>query len=97
LEGKRLGRRRVELEDVHTDPQPGPDRLTESRLELMRIQQVLQSLPEIDRSAFIMRIQHELPYEEIARSLGLSVSAAKVKVHRVRRRLLADRIGREDL
>ena len=34
-----------------------------------------------------MRAEHSLPYEEIARSLGLSLSAAKVKVHRARIKL----------
>ena len=44
----------------------------------------LQTLPEIDRSALLMRALSDPPYEEIARSLGISVAAAKVKVHRAR-------------
>ncbi|MCK4776450.1 MAG: sigma-70 region 4 domain-containing protein, partial [Candidatus Krumholzibacteria bacterium] len=59
------------------------------------VQSVLQTLPEIDRAAFIMRIQHELPYVEIARALELSVSAAKVKVHRVRKKLLTTFVKKE--
>ena len=38
-------------------------------------------------AALLMRAEHSLPYEEIARSLGLSLSAAKVKVHRARIKL----------
>jgi RNA polymerase sigma-70 factor (ECF subfamily) len=49
---------------------------------------VLQTLPEIDRTAFILRVQQELPYAEIARVLELSLSAVKVKVHRTRKKLL---------
>jgi RNA polymerase sigma-70 factor (ECF subfamily) len=41
-------------------------------------------LPETDRAALLMRAADEMPYEEIARSLGISVGAAKVKVHRAR-------------
>jgi len=95
LENQRKRRQHVALEDVYPDPALGPDKLIESRLELLRVQKVLQALPEIDRAAFIMRVQHELSYAEIARVLGLSLTATKVKVHRVRKRLLTDRIERE--
>ena len=67
----------------------------ETRMELERVWEVLRNLPEDDRAAFVMRAEHGLSYEEIARVLGLSLSSAKVKVHRVRRRLLTDRIERE--
>ena len=95
LEHRRKDKRRVVLEDVHPDPAPGPEKKVESQLELQRVQRFLQALPEIDRTAFILRVQHELPYVEIARVLGLSLTAAKVKVHRVRKRLLTDRLERE--
>ena len=89
LEHKRKRKRQVDLEDIYPDPAPGPDKLTESRLRLQRIQKTLQTFPEADRAAFIMRIQHELPYDEIARVLLLSLTAAKVKVYRVRKKLIA--------
>ena len=92
---RRKNRHHVALEDDHPDPAPTPDTWVESRLELQMVQSVLQTLPEIDRAAFIMRIQHELPYVEIARALELSVSAAKVKVHRVRKKLLTTFVKKE--
>jgi RNA polymerase sigma-70 factor (ECF subfamily) len=95
LQRQRKRKRQVALEDVDPDPAPGPDKLVESRLELQRVQRVLQTLPEIDRAAFVLRVQHELPYAEIARVLGLSPSAAKVKVHRVRKKLLIIRVNEE--
>jgi RNA polymerase sigma-70 factor (ECF subfamily) len=95
LEHLRKKRNDVVLEDTHPDPAPGPDVQTESRLELQRAQEIIMTLPECDRTAFILRVQHELPYEEIARVLGLSLTAAKVKVHRARKRLLTDRVNRE--
>ena len=88
LQRQRKGKRQVALDDVHPDPAPGPQKLAESRLELLRIRSVLQSLPEIDRAAFVLRVEHELPYAEIARILELSLTATKVKVHRVRKKLL---------
>ena len=88
--------RNVELEDIHSDPNPGPDRIAESRCELDRVEHLLKSMRECDRTAFLLRVRHELPYADIARILDLSVSSAKVKVHRVRRRLLEDRMGKED-
>jgi RNA polymerase sigma-70 factor (ECF subfamily) len=92
LERRRKRKREVVLDDVYADPMPGPERVVASRLELERVQGVLQSLPEIDRAAFVLRVQHELPYAEIARVLEISLSAAKVKVHRVRKKLLAIRV-----
>jgi RNA polymerase sigma factor (sigma-70 family) len=95
LEEQRKSKRQVALQDVHRDPAPGPDVLVESHLELRRVHSVLQTLPEIDRAAFVLRVQHELPYAEIARVLELSLSSAKVKVHRVRKKLLTTRVERE--
>lgn len=96
LERQRKSKRQVVLEDIHPDPAPGPDELVESQLQLARVQRVLQMVPEIDRTAFVLRVQHELPYAEIARVLGLSLSSAKVKVHRVRKKLIATCIDKED-
>jgi RNA polymerase sigma factor (sigma-70 family) len=87
-QGRKLARQ-VTLEDVHINPAPGPDRVVEVQMELAKVRQVLQTLPEIDRTAFVLRIQHELPYAEIARVLEISLAAAKVKVHRVRKKILA--------
>jgi DNA-directed RNA polymerase specialized sigma24 family protein len=53
----------------------------------------VQSLPEVDRTAFLLRVQHELPYDEIARILRLPLTTVKVKIHRVRLKLAAQAIG----
>jgi RNA polymerase sigma-70 factor (ECF subfamily) len=95
LQHQRRKRRDVVLDDVHPDPAPGPDKRTESQHELQIVQRVLQTLPEIDRAAFVLRVQHELPYDEIARVLELSLTAAKVKVYRVRKKLIATCIDKE--
>lgn len=91
----RKQRHQFTLSDFHPDPAPGPEKVVESRLEILSIQRILQTIPEIDRAAFIMRVQHELPYAEIARALGLSLTATKVKVHRVRKKLLISLLDKE--
>jgi RNA polymerase sigma-70 factor (ECF subfamily) len=95
LKHQRKRKNQVLLDDTHPDPAPGPDKVVESRLELLRVRSYLQSLQEIDRTAFILRVQHELPYVEIARILGLSLTATKVKVHRVRKKLLVNCVAKE--
>jgi RNA polymerase sigma-70 factor (ECF subfamily) len=69
--------------------------LRDVRSELARIQIFLKTLPEIDRSAFVIRIKYELPYAEIARILQISEAAARVKVHRVRKKLIENRMDEE--
>ena len=95
LQHQRKKRRQVVLEDIHPDPAPGPDKKTESQLKLQKVQSVLQSLTEIDHTAFFLRVHQELPYAEVARILELSVTATKVKVYRVRKKLIATSIDKE--
>ena len=95
LEQHRKGKRQVALNDIYPDPAPEPDKVVESQLEILRVQRILQTVPEIDRAAFVLRVQHELPCAEIARILGLSLTATKVKIHRVRKKLLATFTERE--
>jgi RNA polymerase sigma-70 factor (ECF subfamily) len=89
LKKRRNINKQVAIDDSYPDPHPNPEQLIDSRLELLRIQNTIQKLPEVDRTAFALRVQHDLPYAEIARILEISLTAAKVKVHRVRKKLLA--------
>lgn len=95
LEQQRKRKRQTALEDIYPDPAVGADKTAEYKSELRRVQCVLQTLPEIDRSAFVMRVQHELSYAEIARVLELSLTSVKVKVHRVRKKLVTTRDDKE--
>ncbi len=92
LEWQRKETRLTVLNDVYSDPSPSSDTLVDSQIELDHVRQLLHTLPEVDRTAFILRVQHELPYAEIARVLELSLTAVKVKVHRVRKKLLTARL-----
>ncbi len=91
LQRLRRSRRQGELDENVADLSPGPDQQAEQRDELRAVLQELQKLPEVDRAALVMRAQQGLPYEEIARCLGVSLAAAKVKVHRARLKLAAVR------
>jgi RNA polymerase sigma-70 factor, ECF subfamily len=84
LQGLRKKSRHVELDDQLRDPQPSPYAQAELREELQAVLAGLQKLPEIDRAALLMRAFDEMPYDEIARALGISLASAKVKIHRAR-------------
>ncbi len=78
-----------QLPEELTDRSPDPHRAAAARMDLDRVTRVLSKMPSPDRLALVLRTEHSLPYEEIARVLEISVGAARVKVHRARRRLLA--------
>ena len=84
LQSLRKSSRHVSLSSELPDLQPSPQMQTEQKAELRAILSRLQKLPEIDRAALLLRTLEELPYEEIARMLCISISSAKVKVHRAR-------------
>ena len=63
---------------------PNPEQSVENKLLLEEVSHHLNQQSEIDRSAFLLRTVYEMPYAEIARILSISVSNAKVKIHRVR-------------
>jgi RNA polymerase sigma-70 factor, ECF subfamily len=86
--------RRAAREAVECDPEvaasgAGPEQATIGRDELRMALAALVELPEADRAALLMRAVGQLSYEETAAALGLSVGAARVRVHRARTRLAA--------
>src|SRR5262245_34759675 len=87
--GLRERGRTAELEETIRDPRPRPDTSAADRLALRDVLARMQTLPEIDRTVLLMRAHDDLSYEEIAAAVGISVAAAKVKVHRARARLAA--------
>ncbi len=86
----------VYLDDNYPDPSPTPHEQTDTTIELNNIDQFLLSLPATDRAVFILRIQDQIPYSEIAGIMGISTSCAKVKMHRIRKKLLAARTAKEN-
>ena len=84
LKGIRRASRHTNLPDDMPDPAPGHPSRLERQTELDAVLAKLQTFPEIDRAALLMRARDGLSYQEIAATLGISVSSAKVKVHRLR-------------
>ncbi len=91
LQDLRRSSRATELDDSAHDPAPGPDRQAESRAELDAVLAALQELPEVDRSALLLRAQGNMPYEEIGAALGLAPASVRVRVHRARLKLATAR------
>ena len=87
-------RRRGPLPLEPRDSNPGPHDLAEQEAELQAVIADLQTLPEPDRAALLMRAKEQMPYEEIAAALRITPGAAKVKVHRARLKLAELRMSR---
>ena len=91
LQQRRQAKRMSPIDVDMPDQQPDQLQQVHARDELRAVLEALQALPEVDRSAVLMRADAGMPYDEIARTLGISESAAKVKVHRARLKLSAAR------
>ncbi len=59
----------------------------ESSEALGRISAALDELPPKLRAVVVLKDVYDLPHEAVAEELGISVSAAKVRLHRARRKL----------
>jgi RNA polymerase sigma-70 factor (ECF subfamily) len=77
------------LSEAMPSAAPTQEREVESASTMRIVLQALGQLPEIDRAALLLRTQDQMPYEEIARILNVSIANAKVKVHRARLKLAA--------
>lgn len=83
----RHGAKHDALPDSLISQAPGPHEQAEQGAALRRVLTGLAQLPAIDRAALMLRVRDGLSYDDIAAALGLSVAAAKVKVHRARLKL----------
>ncbi|MGB1504364.1 MAG: RNA polymerase sigma factor [Acidimicrobiales bacterium] len=87
----RKGRQRTEVLFDDDVVEAHPDRDPEQAVEATALRQALDAaihdLPPRLRSVIVLRDVYDLPHEAIADELGISVSAAKVRLHRARRRL----------
>ncbi len=68
-------------------PAPSAEREAVEKEKLDRVRERLAALPARMRACFLLRVQDELPYEEIAGRLSLSAGTVKVQVWNARRRL----------
>ena len=89
--GRRRRHRHDELLDdgpyVETHPRGDPQAQADAAALRGRLTAALEQLPPRLRAVVVLRDIYDLPHEAIAAELGISVSAAKVRLHRARRRL----------
>jgi RNA polymerase sigma-70 factor (ECF subfamily) len=89
--GKRARHRHDPLPDdsaiIDTRPEHDPVMRSEVDDLRRRVDDAVRELPPRLRAVVVLRDIHDLPHEAIAAELGISVSAAKVRLHRARRRL----------
>jgi RNA polymerase sigma-70 factor, ECF subfamily len=86
-----LRRRRTRREDLTAEDPPSgatappPDARDPAAARV--VQDALMRLPFEQREAVVLHKMHDLSFEEIAKALGITVSAAKVRAHRGYHRL----------
>lgn len=92
--GRRRRHRHEELDDdlQLDDLSPSVDPVGRSESASLRdaVQKALAALPPKLRTVVVLRDIYDLSHEVIAAELGISVSAAKVRLHRARHRLRDD-------
>ena len=88
---KRNRDRHEDLDDeanlVDERPEIDPELRADASAERQRLADALQSLPPDMRAVVVLRDVYDLPHEAIAAELGITEGAAKVRLHRARRRL----------
>jgi RNA polymerase sigma-70 factor (ECF subfamily) len=99
-----LGRRSKHRHEVLDDTVPVADPRTDHDPQLRadasdlrnRLAAALDDLPPRLRSVVVLRDVYDMPHESIAAELGISESAAKVRLHRARNKLRESLFGRRD-
>jgi RNA polymerase sigma-70 factor (ECF subfamily) len=79
--------REVQTEEDFPDSSPSPEDLLLAKERSRQISEALQSLPENQRMALILKRYDDLSYQEIAQVLGCSVSAVESLLVRAKRTL----------
>ena len=77
----------LELHTAETASPADAESAASTRLDLAELESALARLPEHHRMAVVLRDVYGFSIEEIASRLGVSSTAAKVRVHRARKAL----------
>lgn len=98
--GRRARHRHDELDEASPVPDTRPDHDPQLRADADdlrgRLQSALDGLPPRLRAVVVLRDVYDLSHEAIATELGISESAAKVRLHRARNKLREQLFGRHD-
>ena len=68
-------------------PESDPEMMADAGLLRARLESAVAELPPRLRAVVVLRDIYDLNHAEIAEELGISESAAKVRLHRARRKL----------
>src|SRR5512133_1568330 len=74
-------------EEDAPDHAPSPEKVVSELEETSQMRRLLKSLGPQDRAAIVLRYWYEFSEEEIAKTLSLTVSAVKSRLHRARKEL----------
>jgi RNA polymerase sigma-70 factor, ECF subfamily len=98
--GRRSRHRHDELDESVPVVDPHPDHDPQLRADAddlrSRLRVALDALPPRLRAVVVLRDVYDLPHEAIAAELGISESAAKVRLHRARNKLRDHLFGRRE-
>ncbi|MEM7147907.1 MAG: sigma-70 family RNA polymerase sigma factor [Verrucomicrobiota bacterium] len=64
------------------DGGPGPDEQIDPGKDVDRLYAAIDQLPDHEREVVLLRLQHEMRFREIAEVIGITQSAALVRMHR---------------
>lgn len=73
-----------DLHDMHLNLSDGPPDNQEENFQ--RLQWAIMQLPEIERAMIMMALE-EIPYEEIAETIGITQNNVRVRMNRIREKL----------
>jgi RNA polymerase sigma-70 factor (ECF subfamily) len=87
--GKKHRHTELEAEAQLADARPehDPEAAGDAELLRTRLNAALEELPPRLRAVVVLRDMYDLPHQAIADELGITEAAAKVRLHRARRRL----------
>ncbi|MDQ6799012.1 MAG: sigma-70 family RNA polymerase sigma factor [Actinomycetota bacterium] len=81
---RRAAHRSEELPDDLVSADPDPGTVAVLRGQMADLQQALATLPQGLRAALVLREFGGLAYEEVADALGITLTAARSRIHRAR-------------
>lgn len=89
--GRRSRHRHDELNEdnqvIDLHPDSDPQLRTDASLLRERVEHALSRLPDRLRAVVVLREMYDLTHEAIAKELGITETAAKVRLHRARQKL----------
>ena len=95
IDASRRRRNVVSLDEARgcVDEAPSPDAATDEAARRARLKDAMERLGADQRAAMVLRVEHELSLEEIARALGVEVGTVKSRLARAKAALSRALLG----